>query len=106
MLRCYGRDGLQALIRRHVELAARFEGWVDDDPAWELAAPRLLSTVCFRHRSLDNDELARAATATGRVYVATTRLAGRSVIRLAIGNAGTREEDVQVAWEVLRECAR
>ena len=106
VLRCYGRDGLQALIRRHVELAARFEGWVDDDPAWELAAPRLLSTVCFRHRSLDNDELARAATATGRVYVATTRLAGRSVIRLAIGNAGTREEDVQVAWEVLRECAR
>ena len=28
-----------------------FEGWVDDEPGWEVAAPRLLSTVCFRHRS-------------------------------------------------------
>jgi aromatic-L-amino-acid decarboxylase len=106
VLRCYGREGLQALIREHVRLAALFEQWVRDEPGWEIAAPRHFSTVCFRHRSLDNDELARQATATGRVFVATTKLAGQSVIRLAIGNAWTSEDDVRVAWEVLRECAR
>ena len=58
----------------------------------------------FRKLEADNDELARRATATGRIFVATTRLAGESVIRLAIGNAWTTEEDVRVAWEVLREC--
>ena len=54
----------------------------------------------------DNDEIARAATATGEIFVATTKLRGESVIRLAIGNARTQEDDVRVAWEVLRECAR
>jgi len=41
-----------------------------------------------------------------RFFVATTRLRGESVIRLAIGNAWTSEDDVRIAWEVLRECAR
>jgi aromatic-L-amino-acid decarboxylase len=106
VLRCYGRGGLQALIREHVRLAALFEGWVRDEPGWEVSAPRRFSTVCFRHTSGDNDEIARRATETGRIFVATTRLRGESVIRLAIGNAWTQEEDVRVAWEVLCESAR
>jgi aromatic-L-amino-acid decarboxylase len=106
VLRCYGREGLQALIREHVRLAALFEEWVRVDADWEVAAPRHFSTVCFRHRSADNDELARRATATGELFVATTRLRGQATIRLAIGNARTQEADVRRAWEVLRECAR
>ena len=106
VLRCFGRDGLQALIREHVELAARFEGWVRAEAGWQISAPRHFSTVCFRHESLDNEEIARRATATGRIFVSTTKLRGESVIRLAIGNDGTHEDDVRIAWEVLRDCAR
>jgi aromatic-L-amino-acid/L-tryptophan decarboxylase len=106
VLRCYGREGLQALIREHVRLAALFETWVRDEPGWEISAPRQFSTVCFRHRQRDNDELARRATETGRIFVATTKLRGESVIRLAIGNERTHEDDVRIAWEVIRECAR
>jgi aromatic-L-amino-acid decarboxylase len=106
VLRCYGREGLQALIREHVRLAALFEAWVRDDPEWEVSAPRHFSTLCFRHRHADNVELAGRATATGEVLVATTKLRGEPVIRLAIGNARTREADVRRAWEVIRECAR
>ncbi len=106
VIRCYGREGLQKLIREHVRLAALFEEWVREEPGWEISAPRHFSTVCFRHERADNDEIARAATATGRIFVATTRLRGESVIRLAIGNAWTSEDDVRIAWEVLRECAR
>jgi len=106
VLRCYGREGLQALIREHVRLAALFEEWVRAEPGWEVSAPRPFSTVCFRHQSADNEEIVRRATGSGRIFVATTRLRGQSVIRLAIGNALTGEEDVRDAWEVLRECAR
>jgi aromatic-L-amino-acid decarboxylase len=105
VLRCYGREGLQALIREHVRLAALFEEWVREDADWEVAAIRHFSTVCFRHRSADNDELARRANATGAVFLSTTRLAGRPTIRLAIGNAGTQEPDVRRAWDELREAA-
>jgi aromatic-L-amino-acid/L-tryptophan decarboxylase len=101
VLRCYGRAGLQELIREHVRLAALFESWVQDEPDWELSAPRHFSTVCFRHTKADNDEIARRATESGRIFVATTKLRGQSVIRLAIGNAWTQEDDIRVAWEVL-----
>ena len=105
VLRWYGADGLRALIREHVRIAQLFASWVEADPDWEIVAPHPFSTVCFRHRTLDNHELARAATATGEVFVAATRLRGRDLIRLAIGNARTAEDDVRRAWEVLRACA-
>ena len=107
MLRCYGRDGLQALIREHVGSRRCFEGWVDDDRAWEVSAPRHFSTVCFRHERADNDELARAGDGDRRASSSRRRgCAGQSVIRLAIGNAAHAGGRRPVAWEVLRECAR
>jgi hypothetical protein len=71
-----------------------------------VVAPHPFSTVCFRHTASDNFELARAATATGEVFVAATRLRGQDAIRIAIGNARTAEDDVRRAWEVLRNCAQ
>ena len=105
VMRCYGREGLQGLIREHVRLAALFEGWVAGEPGWELSAPRNFSTVCFRHQRADNEAIARRATESGGIFVATTKLRGETVIRLAIGNAFTREDDVRHAWDVLRDCA-
>jgi len=106
VLRFYGAEGLRELIREHVRLAQLFASWVEAEPGWEVAAPHPFSTVCFRHTGFDSFELARAATATGELYVAATRLRGLDVIRLAIGNARTTEADVRRSWEVLRECAR
>src|SRR5579884_893242 len=48
VLRCHGASGLRHHIRRGVALAAMFEGWVAEDPDWELCAPRHYSVVCFR----------------------------------------------------------
>jgi aromatic-L-amino-acid decarboxylase len=106
VLRMYGRDGLRAAIREHVRLAQLFASWVEAEPAWEIVAPHPFSTVCFRHTQRDNFELARAATATGELFVAATTLRGTDTIRLAIGNGATTEDDVRRAWEVLVECAQ
>src|SRR5581483_5984437 len=105
VIRWYGAEGLRALIREHVRLAQLFASWVEADPDWEVVAPHPFSTVCFRRRGADNFALAEAATATGEIFVAATRLRGRDVIRLAIGNERTTEDDVRRAWEVLRRCA-
>ena len=105
VLRWYGADGLRALIREHVRLAQLFAALVEAEPGWEVVAPHPFSTVCFRHVEADNFELARAATATGELFVAATKLRGRDAIRLAIGNAQTTEDDIRRSWEVLRACA-
>jgi aromatic-L-amino-acid decarboxylase len=108
VLRCYGRTGLQAMIREHVRLAELFEGLVRDEPGWTVEAPRPFSVVCFRRDGSDdeNEALLARANATGELFISHTKLNGRYVLRLAIGNAGTTEDDVRHAWEVLRKCAR
>ncbi len=109
VLRCYGREGLQRAIREAVSLAALFEGWVRDEPGWEVTAPRPFSLVCFRRDGSDeeNEALLERVNATGEVFLSHTRLAGRYSLRLAVGNARTTEDDVRLAWDVLRrEAAR
>jgi aromatic-L-amino-acid decarboxylase len=106
VLRWYGAEGLRALIREHVRLAELFAELVEAEPGWEVVAPHPFSTVCFRHVEADNDRIARTATATGEVFVATTKLRGDTIIRLAIGNERTTEADILRAWEVLRRSVR
>jgi aromatic-L-amino-acid decarboxylase len=103
VLRCYGREGLQAVIREHLRLAALFEGWVRDEPGWTVCAPRPFSLVCFRRDGTDedNEALLERVNATGEAFLSHTRLDGRIVLRLAIGNARTTEDDVRRTWELL-----
>jgi len=105
VLRCYGRAGLEARIREAVRLAELFEGWVRDEPGWELCAPRHFSLVCFRRDASDeeNEELVARLNRSGELFLSHTRLDGRYVLRLAIGNERTTEEDVRRAWEALRQ---
>jgi aromatic-L-amino-acid decarboxylase len=104
VLRCYGRTGLQERIREAIRLAALFEGWVREEPGWELVAPRPFSLVCFRREASDeeNEALLERVNASGEVFLSHTKLNGRNVLRLAVGNARTTEDDVRLAWDVLR----
>jgi aromatic-L-amino-acid decarboxylase len=115
VLRSYGVEGLQAMIRRHVALARELEGWIGDDPAFELMAPVPLGLVCFRHRraGLDDAELdelnARLlarVNASGRVFLTHTRLGGRYAIRLVVGQRMTDRRHVEEAWRLLRQAAQ
>ncbi len=108
-LRCFGREGLQVIIREHVRLASLFEQWVEAEPGWELSAPRHFSLVCFRKEGPDdeNEALMTRVNESGEIFLSHTKLDGRFVLRLAIGNARTSEADVSLAWDVLRrEAAR
>jgi aromatic-L-amino-acid/L-tryptophan decarboxylase len=109
VLRCFGRDGLQQMIREHIRLAETFERWVEAEPGWEVCAPRRFSLVCFRRQGSDeeNEALLQRVNASGEIFLSHTRLDDRFVLRLAIGNARTTEDDVRLAWDVLRrEAAR
>ena len=103
-LRCFGREGLQAAIRENVRLAALFEEWVAAEPGWELCAPRPFALVCFRKIGTDeeNEEIMRRVNESGEIFLSHTKLDGRFVLRLVIGNVRTRESDVALAWDVLR----
>jgi len=104
VLRCYGRVGLERRLREHVRLAELFEGWVREERSWEVTAPRHFSLVCFRYDGSDeeNERLLERVNDSCEVFLSHTRFAGRYQLRLAVGNFRTTEEDVRVAWDVLR----
>jgi aromatic-L-amino-acid decarboxylase len=107
VLRCYGRTGLQSRIREAIRLGELFETWVRDEPGWELCAPRNFSVVCFRREGSDeeNEAIVDRVNASGEAFLSHTRLDGRYVIRLAVGNERTTEEDVRRAWDAIRQAA-
>ncbi len=108
VLRCYGREGLQQLLREHVRLASLFAAWVEADPEWELCAPQRFSLVVFRRNGTDeeNEQIVERANRSGEMFLSHTKLDGRYVLRLAIGNARTTEADVRRAWDVLNREAQ
>jgi aromatic-L-amino-acid/L-tryptophan decarboxylase len=107
VLRHYGAEGLRHHLRRHVELAAEFARWIAADTAFELAAPRTLNLVCFRLRGPDepNERLLERLNASGRLLLTHTRLAGRFVLRLCVGQTHTEYRHVRQAWDLIRQTA-
>lgn len=111
-LRAYGRAGYREMVERHLELAQRLAQRIDDALDLERLAEVPLNIVCFRFRPPDaneddldalNDRLGEAILEDGRVYVGTTRYEGRAALRPAIVNWRTREEDVDLLVDVVRE---
>jgi len=111
-LRTYGVRGIQARLRNHIALAQELASWITSEPDWEVAAPHPLSVVCFRYvpegaqdaEAVDalNVAIMDAVNASGEAFLSSTRLHGRLVLRIAIGNERTTREDVRAAWELLR----
>jgi aromatic-L-amino-acid decarboxylase len=63
--------------------------------------------VCFRRAGDDaaNAAILERVNASGEAFLSSTRLGGRLVLRLAVGNARTTEEDVARAWAALQRAA-
>jgi aromatic-L-amino-acid/L-tryptophan decarboxylase len=116
VIRSYGVDGLQGMVRKHVALARELAGCIEASADFELMAPAPLGLVCFRYHPasigaddsrLDevNSLLLARVNGTRRVHLTHTRLGGRYAIRMAIGQRQTEREHVEDAWGLIREAA-
>src|SRR6266852_6003560 len=86
VIRSYGLNGLQELIRRHIGIAQQLAQWISSSDDFELLAPVPLNTLCFRYRPSGtqatdglnpiNEALLERLNATGRIYLTHTKLAG------------------------------
>ncbi len=111
VMRAFGLDGIRQRIRLHCALAREFQSWVEADARFELCAPVPFSTVCFRARAdlppdrLDalNEQILAQVNEAGPVFLSHTRLHGRLVMRLTVGNLRTRREHIETAWRLIGE---
>jgi aromatic-L-amino-acid decarboxylase len=120
VFRSFGRAGMTARMREPLRLAKLLADWVKIDNRFELAAPVSMGVVCFRFVAGDEDssesvreskidklnsEIVERINASGRAYLTQTKLNGRTVMRVGLGNVLTTEEHLGKAWELIRQTA-
>jgi len=109
VLRHFGSDALRAHLAEHMRLARVLATWIDESDRFERVAPVPFSVVCFRLRGAASDEehqrILDRVNASGEVFLSHTKLDGRFVLRIAIGNLHTTEEHIARAWALLNEAA-
>src|SRR5262249_36587 len=110
--RSLGRAGIVARLREQTRLAKLFADWIKEDNRFMLSASVSMGVVCFRFVRSDKNQLDRLNSdiverinASGRAYLTQTKLRGRTVMRIGLGNVLTTEEHLRGAWEVIRETA-
>jgi aromatic-L-amino-acid/L-tryptophan decarboxylase len=105
VIRHYGVEGLRYHIRRHIELAQEFAGWVAESEYFELAAPAPLNLVCFRHVGGEaaSRRLLDRLNRSGKLYLTHTVLGGKLALRMCIGQTNTQRQHVLAAWETIQK---
>ncbi|HRX12828.1 MAG TPA: pyridoxal-dependent decarboxylase, partial [Draconibacterium sp.] len=100
--------GLQFHIRKHIEMAQNFKDWLLESNDFELFVEPPFNLVCFRHKAGDdfNMKLMNAVNATGKAYFTHTKLNGKVVLRMSIGQTNTDEKHVKATWELIQEKAK
>ena len=108
VIRHYGVEGLQHHIRKHVELSRTFKDWINQSNDFELFVEPPLNLVCFRHSS-DNEfnmKLMNAVNETGKSYFTHTKLNGKVVLRMSIGQTNTEEKHIRATWNLIQDTAK
>ncbi len=111
VIRSFGVEGLQSLVREHIRIARVLSDWIDDDPELERLADAQFSTVVFRHRPAGLDEsgldahnsrLLERVNAAREIFLSHTRVRGIYALRIAIGNIHTGESHVRRALDIVK----
>ena len=107
VLRCYGTDGLRAVLRDHLAWARWLTDRVEEDDRLVLVAPTWTGLVTLAHADGDDATraLADALTADRDLAATATTLeaphlpeGGIAALRLAIGSMLTTAADVEDLW--------
>jgi len=107
VLRYFGRERLAEALRANINWAQDLAALIEQDSRFEISAPHPFSTVCFRLQTSDEENMAilEKINASGKFYISQTKLRGKTVLRVAIGNLGTTWDDVRACWEMIQASA-
>jgi aromatic-L-amino-acid decarboxylase len=73
----------------------------------------MMGVVCFRFKAGDdeskidiiNSKIVERINASGRAYLTQTKLHGRTVMRIGLGNVLTTEEHLRNVWKMIQRTA-
>lgn len=104
LMRAYGLEGLRTRLRNHVAWAGELAATLEALPGVAITTPPSLSLFTFAlHDDAATEALLTRINDDGRVYLTQTRVDGRYVIRVQVGQFDCTRDDVMTVAEVVRE---
>lgn len=115
VMRSYGIQGMQAIIRNHIEYGQWLKKEIESTPGFEVLAPVPLNLVCFRVRPAGltdekkleeiNSRILQDLNSSGTILLTQTRLGNKYAIRFAAGQLSASKETVKEGWEKIKKAA-
>ncbi len=103
-LKVFGVNAMRRAIDRGFELAELAESFLRDSGKWEIFTPAQMAIVTFRYIPRDGNEslanevtdaLVMALARDGYAFASSTKIRGKSVLRLCTNNPRTTLEDLR-----------
>lgn len=113
VIRTYGVEKLQGMIREHIRLAKTLAQHIAAEKNFRVMAPVHLNTVCFRFQpegmsdgEVDrlNEKINHTLNDSGKIYLTHTTIEGKYVLRMVTAQTNVTEKHVLDAWKMIREC--
>ncbi|MNZ90446.1 L-2,4-diaminobutyrate decarboxylase [compost metagenome] len=95
----YGREGFKSIVDNNINNALEFGRWIENSEEFELVAPVLLNTVCFRLKEnvIPAASFLKEVNSRGKVFMTPSVLKGQACIRAAFVNWRTTSQDLEIA---------
>jgi aromatic-L-amino-acid/L-tryptophan decarboxylase len=114
-LKVFGLDAFEQAVQHGLDLARHADAVLRATPGWEVVAPTRLSVVTFRYNNeartpeeleATNRRIADAMLVDELATLSSTRLGGRTALRMCTVNPRTTTEDVEAVVERLCKLVR
>ncbi|CAG0924774.1 unnamed protein product, partial [Notodromas monacha] len=108
VIRNYGIEGIQKMLRKQIELAKLFENLVRSESIFEIPAKRHLALIVFRLKGMENEMteiLLRRMNACEKMHCVPTSLQKKFVIRFCVTSHRTTEEDIRKDFALIKSLA-
>ena len=115
VIRSFGTEGLRDKVRYHISIAARLSELISEESDFEILAPVVLNTVCFRYKpegrgeeqlNIFNEKLNHMLNDSGKIYLTHTVLNSKYTLRMVTAQTNVTLDHVEKAWNLIKQTAR
>jgi aromatic-L-amino-acid decarboxylase len=117
VIREMGVTGIQKRIQNHIAWAAELADLMRMHPGFQVIEPQNFGLVCFYIKGKEEPDIEKTnqlnknilenINNSGEIYMSHTKVMGRFIIRLVVGQTYIERKHVLNAWEIIRsEAAR
>jgi len=106
-LMSYGKDGIKNQIQRNVAQAKKLAKWIHESPDYIIVKPCELNVVLFKpneeNLGLTSQKCMDKLNKSGQVFLTPGSWQGEPIIRAALSNWSTTDDDINLVIKTLNE---